>query len=256
MRDIKSIQNFLDDVPGPSPWYLVSKGPRFENTKTEWLDGEKFAKSKMTGRHNENYTGKTVLLLNSELKLIFDFQCYVLKVDNSKLLVWYEQTDKQKAIEDLSVKLFLIDIDKLQTITFPDNVVKTLNQNQKIGITGKPLAELTISTTLEFGIHKLSVPKEFKSCEEILILAKSSAMGQETNYYDKMSLSLFILNFQKETVEIFPQDWFNNGAFDFMYQWPTRLRRDKETNQIFGDGIRIGTFKLSDNKREIEKWYD
>ena len=255
MRDIQNIQNFLNAVPGPSPWYLVSNGPHFENLKTQWLDGEKFTKSKKILEQNGNYTGKTVLLINDEIKLLFDFQCYVLKVDSSKILVWFEQTDQEKAAEDLSIKLLLIDIDKLQTITFPDDVVKTLNQNQKVGIIGKPLAELTVKTTLEFGIHKLNIPNEFKSCEEILILAKSNAIEQESNYYDKMSLSLFIVNFEKETVEIVPQDWFNNGAFDFMYQWPTRIRRDKETDQIYGDGIRINAFKLSDNKREIEKWY-
>ena len=134
MRDIQNIQNFLNAVPGPSPWYLVSNGPHFENLKTQWLDGEKFTKSKKILEQNGNYTGKTVLLINDEIKLLFDFQCYVLKVDNSKILVWFEQTDKEKATEDLSIKLLLIDVDKLQTIAFPDDVVKTLNQNQKVGI--------------------------------------------------------------------------------------------------------------------------
>jgi hypothetical protein len=252
MKDINSIQDFLNDTPGPSPWYLVSNGPRFENRKIEWLDGERFTESKS---NKINYTGKTVLLINEEVKLLCDFQCYVLKVDNSRILVWYEQDDKEKAVEDLSINIMLIDIDKLQTIAFPDDIVKTLNGNQKIGVIGKAFSELEIKRTLGFGIHELNIPQEFKLFEEILILAKSNATGQESNYYNKMSLSLYILNFKEETVEVIPQDWFNNGAFDFMYQWPTRIKRDKETNQIYGDGIRIGAFKLSDNKREIEKWY-
>lgn len=256
MKDIKTIQNFLSDIPGPSPWYLVSNGPKFDNQETEWMDGEKFTYPKRTGKQNKSYTGKTLLLIDNKVKAIFDFQCYVLKISTTKFLVWYEQTDKKIASEDLSIKISLIDIRYMETIEFPDDMVTLLNQNNKIGIHGKYDAELIINTNLNFGIHKLEVPDELKLCKEILILANSTTQGQESNYRDKMSLSLFIVNFENKTVEIIPQDWFNKGAFDFMYQWPTRIKREPQSNRLYGDGIRIGAFVLSDDKRKIDEWFN
>lgn len=187
--------------------------------------------------------------------MLLDFQCYVVKVNKTKILIWYEQTDKMNITEDLSIKFFIIDISRLETITDPEEIAKKLNQNNKIGLIGSPIAELTLKTTLNFGIHKLDIPEDFKCLGEILLLAKSNAIGQESNYWDKMSLSLFILDCKKETVEIIPQDWFNKGSFDFMYQWPTRLKREETSNKIYGDGIRIRAFKLAENKREVEEWY-
>lgn len=256
MKDIKTIQNFLSDIPGPSPWYLVSKGPKFDNFETEWMDGEKFTKSKWTGRQNKNYTGKTVFLLDNSVKMIFDFQYYVQKIDKTKFLVWYEQTDKKIATADLSIHLLIVDILKLQTINQPDEIVTMLNQNNKVGFIGEVVSKLTVKTTLDFGAHKLLAPVEFKNLGEILILAKTNAVGQESNYWDKMSLSLFILNFKSESLEIIPQDWFNKGSFDFGYQWPTRIKKEESTGDIYGDGIRIGAFRLSKNKKDIEHWYN
>lgn len=255
MNDIQTIQNFLRDIPGPSPWYLVSNGPKFDSFETKWIDGEKFTKLKWTGKQNKNYTGKTVLLLDNAVKMIFDFQCYVQKIDKTKFLVWYEQTDKDLATTELSIQLLIVDILQLQTINQPDEIVSMLNQNNKVGFIGEAVSKLTVNTTLDFGIHLLTVPNDFKNLGEILILANSNAVGQETNYWDKMSLSLFILNFKGESLEIIPQDWFNKGSFDFGYQWPARIKKDESTGDIYGDGIRIGAFKLSKNKKDIECWY-
>lgn len=256
MNDINTIQKFLSDIPGPSPWYLVSNGPKFDDFETEWIDGEKFTKSKLTGKQNKNYTGKTLLLIDNCVKMIFDFQCYVQKIDKTKFIVWYEQTDQKLTKSDLSIQILIVDILNLHTIYHPDEIVTTLNQNNKVGYDGDRIAKLTINTTLYFGNHKFIVPNEFKNLGEILILAKSNAPGQESNYWDKMSLSLYILNFQTETLEITPQNWFNNGSFDFGYQWPTRIKRENRTGDIYGDGVRIGAFKLSKDKKEIECWYD
>lgn len=256
MTDIKDIQVFLKEVPGPSPWYLTSYGPKFENHKTEWLDGEKFTRLKRTGKQNKNYTGKTILLINNKVKAILDFQCYVLKTGAAEFLVWYEQTDNENATGGLNIIIFLFDIEHLLPIESPDDIAKLLNQNNKIGFLGKCDAKLIIKTNLTFGTHKLIVPDEFKAFKEILILAKSSAEGQESNFWDKMSLSLFIVNFENETVEVIPQEWFNNGSFDFMYQWPTRIKREIKSNRVYGDGIRIGAFRLTDDNKNIDKWFN
>ena len=254
MRRLKEIQNFLSDVPGPSPWYLANLGPDIEGYKTEWLDGEKFTKLKRTGKQNKSYTGKTVLLINDKPRLILDFQCYVQKTAENNLLIWYEQTD-DKNTEKLEIKILLIDINKLSDIDDPDKISEKLNQNNKVGYIGNLISEFSIDKKLEFGTHEIQVPFDLKEIDEFLILAKSVSNGQESNYWDKMSLALYVVNFKKHTVKIVPQDWFNKGNFDFMYQWPTRVKRETKTNRIFGDGFRIGAFKLTKDNRQIKKWY-
>ena len=256
MNTLKEIQSFLDDIPGPSPWYLVGNGPSFSNVDLKWMDREKFTKIKKYGHHNQSYVGKTVLLINEEVKMILDFQCYVQKVSEEHALIWFEQVDEDNSNEDLDIVLLLIDLPHLSTIHNPDDLVKTLNRKNKIGFIGIPTAKLTIRTNMEFGMHSVQIPQEFKSFGEILILAKSKADGQQSNYWDKMSLALFILNCETETLEIVAQDWFNNGAFDFMYQWATRIKREPNSKRIYGDGIRIGAFKLTADKRQVEKWYN
>ena len=48
--------------------------------------------------------------------------------------------------------------------------------------------------------------------------------------------------------------WFNNGKYDFSYQWITRVARDPQTQRIFGEGIRLGMFQLDKTGRTVEKW--
>ena len=54
-------------------------------------------------------------------------------------------------------------------------------------------------------------------------------------------------------VEVFPQDWFNDGSYDFGYQWITRVNR-RVDGSIAGDGIRLGTFELDATNRMIKRW--
>ena len=69
-----------------------------------------------------------------------------------------------------------------------------------------------------------------------------------------MCSAIFAFNFKTATVEVIPQDWFNNGQYDFGYQWITRVGRDSKTKRIFGEGIRLGFFRLDETGRNIEKW--
>ena len=65
---------------------------------------------------------------------------------------------------------------------------------------------------------------------------------------------LMILNPKDDIIEIFPQDWFNNGPYDTMWQGPILAARDPKSNDIIGDGIRLDTFILDKLYREIKAW--
>ncbi|MBI5301277.1 MAG: hypothetical protein HY868_04000 [Chloroflexi bacterium] len=63
--------------------------------------------------------------------------------------------------------------------------------------------------------------------------------------------AIFGFSFDKQIVEVYPQDWFNKGDYDFGYQWITRVARD-EDGKIIGDGIRLDRFRLDASGRNIE----
>lgn len=48
-----------------------------------------------------------------------------------------------------------------------------------------------------------------------------------------------------------PQDWFNQGPYDFGYQWITRMARLPDVGEIVGEGIRLGVFRLDSPCRQI-----
>jgi hypothetical protein len=43
-------------------------------------------------------------------------------------------------------------------------------------------------------------------------------------------------------------------SFDFGYQWITRAVRDKDNNNIPGQGIRIDKFELDETGRQRKHW--
>lgn len=243
------------DVPGPSPWYLTSQGPQFPEMNVEWLDVSAFLK-KYKANLGVNCTGKTFLVINSSLKMIFDFQCYVQKVDTGNILVWYEQTDKTAAGADLEIVIHLFDVSRLLSIVDLNSAVRRINSRNKIYWQGETQGKIEILKSLEEGLHTFVAPESMRNLPELLILGQSTAHGLESNYFDKMSLALYVVNFERQTLNIALQDWFNQGNYDFMYQWPTRLRRQLETGKIFGDGIRIRPFLLDQSSKGIAAWFD
>ncbi len=255
LKTAKDIANFLRDVPGPSPWYLTSQGPQFAEMGVAWLDASAYLKKHKVNL-GANSTGKTFLLINSSLKMIFDFQCYVQKVGTNNILVWYEQTNESASIADVKIVIHLFAIADLNSIVDVNYAVGKINSCNKVYWEGETSGKLEIPKNLEEGSHMFAAPDSMRNLSELLILGISTAHGLVSNYFDKMSLALFAVNFEKQTLRITLQDWFNQGNYDFMYQWPTRLKRQPETEAIFGDGIRIKPFMLDNSSKKIANWFD
>ena len=55
---------------------------------------------------------------------------------------------------------------------------------------------------------------------------------------------------------LLPQKWFNEGNYDFGYQWITRVERNKKTGRIVGEGIRLGNFELDSTSTQIGRWLE
>lgn len=70
----------------------------------------------------------------------------------------------------------------------------------------------------------------------------------------RADLRLWIIHPRNNSVEVIPQDWFNQADYDFGYQWVTRVARDPKTGRVVGEGIRLGAFVLDKTGRQIESW--
>ncbi len=104
-----------------------------------------------------------------------------------------------------------------------------------------------LSPYLQAGAYALSVPHDWSQFVETLVLADYSDVR------DKISRAIFAFDWERRQLQVLPQDWFNNGEYDFGYQWITRVAR-RADGSIFGDGIRLGRFELDETNRQIKGW--
>ena len=102
----------------------------------------------------------------------------------------------------------------------------------------------------EEGSHHINPPEDYASFEETLVLADHLP---GSNGFDKMSRAIFAFNWLRKEMTVIPQDWFNQGNYDFGYQWITRVARLSDGG-IVGDGIRLGAFELDETGKQVKRW--
>jgi hypothetical protein len=220
----------LNSVPGPSPWYLDNRGLETSGGLFRWQSaGRKFP-------------GKTVLIApHAQPVLVLGFQCYVHPVQR-QVLIWHaDSPDETKCESSREITLLLLNLNYLR----PLKLSEALQQDASIVLDAAWSKLATISLALAEGTHAWSAPPEFGDLPELLILGQSSvdSSGQQASP-SAMNLCLYVLSAKTATVSVAPQHWFNKGNYDFGYQWPSRVARHPETQEIVGEGVRIGRFVL------------
>jgi len=222
---------------GPSPWAFVNRsatagGATYGFRETAAED------SKLAGLTSiQDAQGATLLILN--------FQCYARILDDGTILLWREAGEK----ESKRIVFDSFPLSSLQSVSDPLATAAELRE-KKLGIAPLPASQhWEFSPRLEPRVHTFSLPHNWSRFEETLVLADHA----ESNGYDKMARSIFAFDWRKEQVEVLPQDWFNDGKYDFGYQWITRVAR-RTDGSIVGDGIRLGRFELDDTCRQVKKW--
>jgi hypothetical protein len=230
--------------PGPSPWYLRRMKIAMEGDILAW---SQYVDPMLAGI-SRLYTrrGKSFVLL--------DFNCYVQPFVGSKLLIWCAR-DRGNYDDGLSpvVQFDIIDLSRLKPIVNPPAEAERMRQaKQHYFVVGEPLAEFAFPTICQPGkVCLKDVPSAFKEIDETLVLASYSL-----DIPSRASLAIYIFDFRNEQVEIIPQDWFNNGDYDFGYQWVTRIARDPTTGRILGECIRLRPFQLAASGKEVEQWLE
>ena len=218
---------------GPSPWGFSNHSFKVQGNSYRFSETVS-AKDKLSGMISlQNAQGSTLLIL--------DFYCYARILDDGTVLLWREA-------ENVTFDCFALS--SLHPIADTLAIAKTVRE-KKLGFSALPISQhWQLSPRLLPGRqHVLDVPYDWSPFEETLVLANHS----DSNGFDKMSRAILAFDWLKRQVEVFPQDWFNRGSYDFGYQWITRVARSSD-GTIVGDGIRLGSFELDESNRQIKKW--
>lgn len=234
----------LSSVPGPSPWYLYKMGPKIQTKYgvTQWLSAGDEPKT----------SGKFILKGGDNNLAVFNFYNYIRPLKDPLLLIWNQSYSEKSPT--FPVNLFIFDCDSLQPFSNLDEIYEQMTKEKtSIYHLGGLKDKVEIVTTQIEGKFELDFPDVLKeTVDELLILAHSSGIGEWG--YKGNNLCIISVRPKTGTYEFYPQDWFNNGSYDFGYQWVTHVARDPKTQKICGDGIRIRSFVLDKTNRKIERY--
>ena len=226
-------------APGPSPWYLRAPWARIV-TSAGACTWKTYDDATLSGLSQ-------LALPSGETILLVDFYCYLQPLSNDLLLIWHEAAKR--------IVFTILDLPALQILEDGQEIAAEMKRRKEtLRFKGGNPALYEFVTAVEEGDHAIAPPQAFRDLPEVLALADFAPDAVASNYFDRMRRAIFAFDFRSGRVKVMPQKWFNDGRFDFGYQWITRVQRDPETGRIIGEGIRLGTFRLDASGTAIESW--
>jgi hypothetical protein len=238
MATEEKLREVIASAVGPAPWYWETfPRPTGASGKGyEWV----FHKP-------ESQLGYLVTLHlpgePDQPRLALNTYCRPFRVNSDTFGVWCP--------EGRNLRFVAFDPDSLKAFDFQEIAGWFKKSTERIFAATAPIAEVSVPATLRAGTHEFRFPEEFQSVTELLTVAALPEIAAE-----EANTAIFVLYPHAGLVEVLPQKWFTAGKFDLGYQWITRVTRDPESHRIIGDGIRIGSFELSDNGMDLSRWIE
>jgi hypothetical protein len=234
----------LRHTPGPSPWYLARPEAHLPSSKgslTWEVRGGKRGDAGLSVLRDP--WGRALLIV--------DFQCYVRRLPSNRFVVWYESDEP---VARLTIQVF--DADRLGPIPSPLKAARELRSRKErlLALDGQ-IALTQIVRAREAGWHAHEFPTDLHVLEEIPLLTHSNFGGRVHNGWDTITQQLWLLYPKRNQFRAAWQDWYNKGAYDFGYQWPTRVARGAG-GAIVGEGFRIRPFELDESLANISRWLE
>ena len=229
-----TIQQLINQSIGPAPWYWNTFPIIVGSLKNKFVWnflGEKGKHAYLVSLSSQNNPQQVKIVLNTYARAFF--------IPPHYLGVWY--------CPDNQIYLHCFDPEKMPSFTLDEIPSEFKNSKSPYYTLANPKAEAIVPATLQAGSHNVLFPEEFASLEELLLLGP---------YVDPAVAVYAIFELQPKTgdVKVLPQKWFTTTKFDISYQWITRVARDPQSGTLYGDGIRIGIFELSDDGCHLSRW--
>ena len=238
MSNGDNLPGLVNNAIGPAPWYWESfPSPRGASGK------------RYLWRFHPQGTELAFLVtlhLSDELdkpRLALNTYCRPFLISGENFGVWCP--------EGRNLRFVAFDPDSLKAFEFIEIAGWFKNSSERIYSATAPIAEFSIPTTLSEGTHPFQFPAEFESLPELLAVTALPSTAA-----DDPSAAIFVLYPHASLVEVLPQKWFTPRQYKLGQQWISRATRDPESHRIVGECVRVGTFELSDDGKDVRTWFN
>jgi hypothetical protein len=239
MSEISSsrLRDALARTIGPTPWYWKTF-PRVNSAS-----GQRFA---WTHHGSEGPLGYLVSLglvqEPDKPRLALNTYCRPFFVPPSHLGIWCP--------EGRSIRFACFDPDQLKAFDLAEIAGWFKQSSERIYAATAPIAEFE-PVELGASTHSIDVPPKLRTVDELIVPASYPAKNP-----DEPAFALYIFYLRAGLVEVLPQKWFTRSQYDVGHQWITRAARDPESQRIFGEGFRMGSFLLEEDGCRLDRWIE
>jgi hypothetical protein len=232
------LKDLLAKTIGPAPWYWRTF-PQFTS-----LGGQRF----LWTHHGEQGPIAHLVTLGLEqdgdkARLALNTYCRPFFVPPHFLGVWCP--------EGRNLRFACFDPDQLKAFDLAEVAGWFKQSSDRIYAATAPIAEFEVPLTLGPGTHKIEVPAEMRTVDELIAPTSYRAMSN-----DDPAFALFVVYLQAGLVEVLPQKWFTAAQYRVGQQWITRAARDDGSHRIVGECFGVGTFLLEEDGCRVADWID
>jgi hypothetical protein len=232
------LRDTLARTIGPTPWYWKA----FPQVSS--ASGRRFA---WTHHGSEGPLGYVISLgLTREPDkplLALNTYCRPFFVPPSHFGIWCP--------EGRSIRLAGFDPDQLKPFDLAEIAGWFKQSSERIYAATAPVADFEVPLGLDAGMHKIEVPAEMRSVDELIVPTSYPAKGN-----DDPAFALYVFYLQAGLVEVLPQKWFTASQYQVGKQWIPRAARDPESHRIFGECFGVGSFLLEEDGCRLDQWIE
>jgi hypothetical protein len=234
--DAPRVTNLLSKTVGPVPWYWETFPVVHAHSQQrfQWI------------HHGSEGPVAHLVTLGLEqepanIRLALNTYCRPFLVPPHFLGIWCP--------EGRTIRIACFDPDHLAAFDLAEVAGWFKQSSDRIYSATAPIADFEIPLALGPGTHKIEVPAQLASVDELIVPTSYKAM---TN--DDPAFALFVFYLQAGLVEVSPQQWFTAAQYRVGQQWITRAARDRESHRIVGECVGVGTFVLEEDGCQLAEW--
>jgi len=237
MSELERAQRLLSTTVGPAPWYWRTF-PVFHLADGGLLvwNVTEFGQGRVATLGPANAVGRVCLVANMYAR--------VFAIPPGFLGLWHS--------DGHFIHVLAFDPERLPLIPLANLPPDRPSAGEGCYCEASPLAKAEVDMDLEEGEYPYHLPLPFVGVGRLMLV------GDYAKAQEAACAAIFEICPGSGTgtrrLRVLPQRWFSRDRFDLGYQWITRVVRDPKSDRIYGDGIRIGVFKLTVDGCHLEQW--
>lgn len=153
--------------------------------------------------------------------------------------------------EGRNVRVACFDPEQLKAFELAEVAGWFKQSSDRVYGTTPAIADFEVPVALAPGTHKVAVPAELQTVDEVIIPTSYKTMSD-----NDPAFALFVFYLQAGLVEVLPQKWFTRAQYSVGPQWITRAARDPQSQRIVGECFGVGTFLLEEDGCRLAAWID